>query len=439
MTRDLAPENSIIAPLVCQGYYLALLVWLPLDPPLVADIPPCLLSLYQVLFTLAMLCFMDSMYSLSVVSFLPEQMIAESPIHAAMIFSLYYIAVLLGNRATRIIGQQFGREILLGIGIACLFASSALSVMAMEGRVHLRIMLLARTIQGLGSAFIQTVSLGIVLDECQSLEESATENAFSTIVAANAFGAAMGPCVGGILYTLRGPTAVFLAFVVLIGVAGILCSFFVSFPDGPLPSVSFDSLLANPAILLTSAGFFIVYACLSLLWSTFPIHLSIAFGSKAAVVGLIFTLVLLSHDVFLPIIYSFLEVRSAENRATFVACAFFMMGFFTVLAYMAKRWYGMCGMLFLWSFSAALGMGCCSTELSERSTQNLANYHLKETACLLGASLGPLIGAFVSKEDPGSKSQQDLLVGYCILACMCFGYVPVYYRYVFNLDLPKDI
>lgn len=84
-----------------------------------------------------------------------------------------------------------------------------------------------------------------------------------------------------------------------------------------------------------------------------------------------------------------MAVRSAENRNTFVACAFFMMGFFVVLAYIAKRWYervclcrslllphrtpscryGMCGMLFMFAFSAALGMGCSSTELSERSSQ----------------------------------------------------------------------
>ena len=110
-------------------------------------------------------------------------------------------------------------------------------------------------------------------------------------------------------------------------------------------------------------------------------------------VGLIFTLVLLSHDIFLPIIYSFLEVRSAENRATYVGCAFTMLGFFTVLAFMAKRWYGMCSMLFLFAFSAALAMGCCSTELTERSPHTLANFHLKEAGILVGCSLGPLIGA----------------------------------------------
>ena len=72
----------------------------------------------KVMFTLCALCFLDSMYSLSVVAFIPEIMVrshrcaislpyirlsplgkaSESPMHAALVFSLYYIAVLFGNR-----------------------------------------------------------------------------------------------------------------------------------------------------------------------------------------------------------------------------------------------------------------------------------------------------------------------------------------------------
>lgn len=171
-------------------------------------------------------------------------------------------------------------------------------------------------------------SLGIVLDECERADDNTTEDAFASIVTANAFGCAMGPCIGGILFTIKGGTFVFLAFVVFIGMAGILCSFYVTFPDGPLPSVSYDRLLEDPAIVVTAAGFSMVYICMSLLWSTFPIHLLYAFQSKEAVVGLIFTLVLLSHDIFLPIIFSFLEgtsdtdtdLRSYHTSLCWCAC-----------------------------------------------------------------------------------------------------------------------
>ena len=316
---------------------------------------------WQVLFTLAMLCFLDSMYSLCVVAFIPEIMVKQSPMHAALVFTLFYLGALIGQRLTRSLGTSLGREHILTVGIACLFISSAVSVMAVNGRVHLRMMLFARGLQGLGSAAIQagdvllslltrsssnphpyfllssSGALGIVLDECQRADDSTTEDAFASIVTANAFGTAMGPCIGGILFTIKGPTFVFLAFVVFIGLSGILCSFYVSFPDGPLPAVAYESLIQDPAMLVTAGGFSLVYVCMSLLWSTFPIHLLYAFQSKEAIVGLIFTLVLLSHDIFLPIIFSFLEVRSAENRNTYVACAHFMMGSFVVLAYMAKR------------------------------------------------------------------------------------------------------
>jgi len=76
------------------------------------------------MFALCSLCFLDSMYQLSVVAFIPEIMVrpadalstvspdppmlsphrltarqaTQSPMHAALVFSLYYLAVLFGNR-----------------------------------------------------------------------------------------------------------------------------------------------------------------------------------------------------------------------------------------------------------------------------------------------------------------------------------------------------
>ena len=72
------------------------------------------------------------------------------------IFTLFYIGSLVGNRLTRIVGTHLGREHILTVGIASLFISAAVSVMAVNGRVHLRMMLFARALQGLGSAMIQT-------------------------------------------------------------------------------------------------------------------------------------------------------------------------------------------------------------------------------------------------------------------------------------------
>ena len=90
-------------------------------------------------------------------------------------------------------------------------------------------------------------SLGVILDECERADDNTTEDAFASVVTANAFGCAMGPCMGGILFTVKGPTFVFLAFVVLLGMAGILCSFYINFPDGPLPAVSYDRLSVTPS------------------------------------------------------------------------------------------------------------------------------------------------------------------------------------------------
>jgi len=137
-------------------------------------------------------------------------------------------------------------------------------------------------------------------------------------------------------------------------------------------------------------------------------------------------------------------------------------------------------MLFMFAFSSALGMGCSSTELSERSSQvprdppppqafpsalafsrntlppllsltlpyspslscqNLANYHLKDAAVMVGSCIGPLLAAFVSQQDKDPKSQQDLLVAYAICAVLCFSYVPLYYKVVYSQGdtIPKEI
>ena len=104
---------------------------------------------------------------------------------------------------------------MITMGLGFLFASSAMSVWSCH-KVYrektgeyaqtttLGVILLARVIQGFGTAFIQTGALGMVLQECARADDATTEDAFASIVTANAFGAAVGPCVGGILYTVKG-------------------------------------------------------------------------------------------------------------------------------------------------------------------------------------------------------------------------------------------
>ena len=289
-----------------------------------------------------------------------------------------------------------------------------------------------------------------MLDQTAGTTETTVEEAFASVVTANAFGvnptalsptllahlrcvvtahqSAMGPCMGGLLYTIKGPESVFLTFVVLVGIAGIFCAIFVEFPEGPLPIISYEGHLRDGTLVVTSVGFTLVYLCMSLMWTTFPVHLLEVFNIKEAVVGLVFTLVLLSHDIFLPIIYTFLEIKSSEARGTYVACAFGMLGSFTMLAFMAHTWYAVCAMLFAFSFSSALAIGACSTELAERSNQNLANYQLKDAAVLVGCVVGPLLGVVVN-------DAVLFKTGPWHVACLCFGYVAVYYQKVANVTI----
>jgi len=108
-----------------------------------------------------------------------------------------------------------------------------------------------------------------------------------------------------------------------------------------------------------------------------------------------------------------------------------MLGSFTMLAFMARSWFAVCAMLFAFAFSSALGMGCCSTELAERSSQNLANYHFKDAGVQLGCAIGPLLGVAVN-------SASLFSTGPWHLAIICFGYIALYYKQVASVTI-KDI
>merc|ERR1712054_4976 len=77
----------------------------------------CVASDNKVLFTLALLCFVDSMFSMCLIAFIPELMADEYPLSVALIFSLYSVSVFVGNIACRYVGQTMGRRLMVLVGI----------------------------------------------------------------------------------------------------------------------------------------------------------------------------------------------------------------------------------------------------------------------------------------------------------------------------------
>merc|ERR1711988_1034965 len=312
-----------------------------------------------------------------------------------------------------------GRRFMVLAGICGLWFAAATSIWAFKKDREV-LMVTARFVQGLSSAAIQTGALAIVLDVCADMEDARTEDAYASVITANAFGAAVGPVVGGILFTLRGTEFVFLMFVIAIGCAGIAVAFYVDLPESPLPTVTYSIYLTDPSMVLACTGLGLVGCSMSLLWTILPVHLLDKFDTHEAVVGLLFTLLLLSHDIFPPVIYGFLELRQENDRPTFVACAFVMLGVFTVLVALAKVFVAMGAMLFLFGFSAALGMSVCATDLTERSKASISIYQLKEASILVGTAIGPILGAGLFT--PGSTAP------FYICAALCLAYVPAYFK-----------
>ena len=87
------------------------------------------------------------------------------------------------------------------------------------------------------------------------------------------------------------------------------------------------------------------------------------------------------------------------------------------------------------------------------SSQNLANYHLKEAAILAGSAVGPLIGvcsaqlplsgsfscAFTRSLHVGAfVDHSSLFMPYCVCGLLCVLYVPAYFMKVSAAE-PKGI
>ena len=140
---------------------------------------------------------------------------------------------------------------------------------------------------------------------------------------------------------------------------------------------------------------------ISMLEPTLPVHLHAAFGAREAVIGLAFTELILSQQVFMPIIF-FLMDGQAADRQTYMLASFIMLAAFLLLMFIAKSLLMAFTMLFFFAFAVALAMATCNTELADalgrdekevRNTGDLTSYYMKDAGYRVGTCFGPLVGA----------------------------------------------
>jgi len=316
------------------------------------------------------------------------------------------------NRKTQLLGG-FGFLTLSTVA----FTQSEASIAAMVA---------ARAAQGLASAIIQTGAIGLVSDMFAGTMDGGGdfEHAFANVVTANMFGAALGPVVGAILYTLQGFNFTFMALGVFAGLIFVVVALNLRASDTPQPPIRFSEHTTDPWVIAIVAGLGVAGWAMSMLEPTLPVHLQAAFGTREAVIGLAFTELILSQQVFMPIIFQVIEGK-AEDRPVYIVSAYVTIAIFLLLTFLVQSIWLCFVLLFLFGLAVAVAVAACNAELSEalgseqiRSTQNLANYFLKETGYRVGTCFGPLVGAaFVG----------DSLGPFFLTAAGCIGFLPVFF------------
>lgn len=340
-----------------------------------------------------------------------------------VVFSSHSFFYIVASIIFRKIGVEASRRIHLLGGLALLLIASCLFMIS---DADISTMILSRALQGIASALIQTGAIGLIADMYAGTMDGGAdfEKAFANVVTANMFGAALGPVIGGIFYTLRGFEFVFLVMAMGVGVVGIATSLLLETPDTPLPPVHFTGHLSDWWVRATVAGFVIVGWSMSMLEPTLPIHLDAAFGARQAVIGLAFTELILSQQVLMPIIFKLIDDKP-DDRPTYILCAYVMLATFLLLMFVAKALWICFVMLFFFGFAAALAVATCNAELSDalggeeiRSTHDLSNYFLKETGYRVGTCLGPLVGAAFTGNS---------LAPFFLTALGCLGFLPFFF------------
>ena len=339
------------------------------------------------------------------------------------VFAAHSVFYIIGNILCRTLGSEVTRRTHLLGGLALLILSA---VLFMVSNTIISWMIAARAVQGIASAMIQTAATGLIADMYAGTMDGGRdfENAFGHLVTGNLFGAAMGPVVGGVLYTLKGFSFTFLLLALVIGGVGIVASLVLDTPDPVQPPVHYEQHLRDGWVRAAVGGLAVVGWTVSMLDPTLPIHLEASFGAKEAVIGLGFTELILSQQVFMPLIFKLIEGQSGD-RPTYIVAAYVMLGAFLLLMFVANQLWICFLMLLFFGFAAALVVATLNAELADAmgnddipSTINLSSYFLKEAGFRAGTCLGPLVGAaFVG----------DSLTPFFITAAASVAFIPIYF------------
>ena len=187
------------------------------------------------------------------------------------------VSVVLAGR----LGDRWGLKPILVLGIGVFLAATLLASLAQT----LPILIAARAIQGVGAAFMVTLSMALMR---QTANSAALGRAMGLLGTLSAVGTALGPSLGGLLIPAAGWRGIFWVQVPFGAIALVLASTYLPVDPGrsrmPGPGLLavLNKLLARSLIINL-----LVAAVMMTTLVVGPFYLTVALGLEPALVGLV--------------------------------------------------------------------------------------------------------------------------------------------------------
>lgn len=197
------------------------------------------------------------------------------------------------------IADQFGYTIVMFVGFFVTFSSTLIFAFA-ESYCQL---LIARSVQGLGSAALFAPGIGLLADKFP--DERERSKAIAIAYGGLILGLVIGPTFGGIMYQFYGKTLPFLILAAVALVDGCLRAFIaepkrVQREKGP----TMKELLSDPYILVNLGGTFFMAMNFAVMEPLLPVWMMETMNANSAQQGL----------AFLPIYLTLLLALNTLNR-----------------------------------------------------------------------------------------------------------------------------
>ena len=187
------------------------------------------------------------------------------------------VSVVLAGR----LGDRWGLKPILVLGIGVFLAATLLASLAQT----LPILIAARAIQGIGAAFMMTLSMALMR---QTANNAAVGRAMGLLGTLSAVGTALGPSLGGLLIPTAGWRGIFWVQVPFAAIALVLAYRYLpvdaarSRTPGPGLLSALNKLLARSLIINL-----LVAAVMMTTLVVGPFYLTVALGLEPALVGLV--------------------------------------------------------------------------------------------------------------------------------------------------------